>query len=798
MIGLKQLVHEIHRRSLWQVTGIYLAASWGVLQVVEVLTETAGLPDWTPTMALVLLLLGLPICVATAFVQEGMPGQEGPSGDKRESLSDIGSAPDGGGGSAADPERTPPVENLAPGTGSLDRPTTRPSTRHRLFTWRNVVLFGVGAAALIGFTLAGYFAMWAAGLGPVGSLVAQGVIESGDRVVLADFDDPTGEGLGDAVTEALRVDLSEAEVLDLVPDVDVAETLARMQVEPGTALGADLAREVAVREGFEGVLEGEVAPVGTGYSVTAMLRESSTGRPIASFRVAAEGPDRLIAAIDKLSQDIREKSGESLRAIKANAPLERVTTGSLEALRRYSEAVRTFGSGDWDRTIALLEEAVEIDPAFAMAWRKLAAAYQNTLSDPGRGIEAAIQAFEHRDRLSERERYHAEAYYYDEVVQDREAAIAAYEDLVGVDPDDGTALNNLANAYQAVGDLARARELYRRALESPSSSNTAFLNLAANHMAEGDLDGAADVIEQWGTTRPESRAARVGPRFYLAMKRRDVEGAGAMIEGRMEDTALPVFDRSNAAVMAALVAVWRGRLDESHRLLLRSEELGAQVSPALGWFRREFTALMEMLVGDPEWALAHLEEGLADEAFGALDPRSRQYLFAARLFALAGRPDRVADMAQAWSGSMPRAAADGVGALHLQGADVVARAVSGEDAGLADELERIHEGLGCRNDDCRPWESAAVADATGDMPRAIDLYENILRRGVAYQLDPLFEMHAILRLGPLHEEAGHRAEAIAAYQRVVDLWSDGDDRARQVVDRYQSRIDALIEGSPGG
>ncbi len=30
MSGLKRLIHEIHRRSLWQVLPIYVAASWAV------------------------------------------------------------------------------------------------------------------------------------------------------------------------------------------------------------------------------------------------------------------------------------------------------------------------------------------------------------------------------------------------------------------------------------------------------------------------------------------------------------------------------------------------------------------------------------------------------------------------------------------------------------------------------------------------------------------------------------------------------------------------------------------------
>ncbi len=33
MTRLRQLIHEIHRRSLWQVLGIYLVGSWLVLRL---------------------------------------------------------------------------------------------------------------------------------------------------------------------------------------------------------------------------------------------------------------------------------------------------------------------------------------------------------------------------------------------------------------------------------------------------------------------------------------------------------------------------------------------------------------------------------------------------------------------------------------------------------------------------------------------------------------------------------------------------------------------------------------------
>lgn len=75
--------------------------------------------------------------------------------------------------------------------------------------------------------------------------------------------------LGAAVTGALRVDLAQGSILNLVEVTELPPVLERMQVAPGTPLTGELVREAAVREGICAVLDGEVARAGTGYLVTA-------------------------------------------------------------------------------------------------------------------------------------------------------------------------------------------------------------------------------------------------------------------------------------------------------------------------------------------------------------------------------------------------------------------------------------------------------------------------------------------------------------------------------------------------
>ena len=82
-MSIKRLIVELHRRSVWQVLGIYLFAGWGAVEVVKGLTETAGLPPWFPAAALAVLALFLPIVLAAAFVREhAEPQPEGASDDE--------------------------------------------------------------------------------------------------------------------------------------------------------------------------------------------------------------------------------------------------------------------------------------------------------------------------------------------------------------------------------------------------------------------------------------------------------------------------------------------------------------------------------------------------------------------------------------------------------------------------------------------------------------------------------------------------------------------------------------------
>ena len=129
---------------------------------------------------------------------------------------------------------------------------------------------------------------------------------------------------------------------------------------------------------------GEVAPFGNGFVVTSRLTSTGTGDALWAGRETASGPDDLLQAVDRLSAKLRERIGESLRSIRAEEPMWRYTTNSVEALRKYAQGERANDEGDFESAKTLLQEAVALDSSFAMAWRKLAVVYANTGEPPER------------------------------------------------------------------------------------------------------------------------------------------------------------------------------------------------------------------------------------------------------------------------------------------------------------------------------------------------------------------------------------------------------------------------------
>jgi hypothetical protein len=287
MHTLRKLAREIHRRSVWQVLGVYLAISWGILMLLELLSVRLGFPLWTPDMALALLLIGLPVVLATTIAQGGLHWLR---------IEDL-----------VDPNvlvgRTPDEVHVVP--------EAHPLYGASILTWRNAILGGAMAGALLVTSVVAYLAMWGLGIGPVGSLLAQGILEPGDRVLFATLDDRTADPLvASTAARALADHLGRSTVVTIVSESELATSIGAGRATPERIL------DIASRAGIDVLITSEVERVAEGYVISGRILLSN-GNRVAAYSEVATTAEGVPEAAATLSTRLREKIGESLRLIRA-------------------------------------------------------------------------------------------------------------------------------------------------------------------------------------------------------------------------------------------------------------------------------------------------------------------------------------------------------------------------------------------------------------------------------------------------------------------------------------------------
>jgi tetratricopeptide (TPR) repeat protein len=779
----RRIITEAHRRSVWKVLGVYLVGSWLAYQVVLGLHDGLGLPSWVPAMAVVLFVIGLPIVVATAIVQEGPPG--------------MASTPQPAAAPAPGPTKGPAgnaVSGPGPGPDRRVEPVGELDRHPPFLTWSRSLLAGALAFTLLGVGTAGFMGMRHLGIGPVGTLVARGVLDPAEPVVLADFSGGDGaEGLAAVVAEALRIDLVQSPVIRLADPATVREALERMQHEPGSPLTPDAARELAAREGYKAVITGDVSPLGRSYMLSAQLVAAADGEVLAAFRETAQDDGDIIDAVDRLSRRMRERAGESLRTIRASPPLWQVSTHSVPALRRYSEAERVLReSGDELRAIELLEDAVAIDSTFAMAWRKMASAFSNIGIRAADRQHALTRAYELRDRLPAIERYHAIGSYEAGVRFDHERAAAAYRQVLALDPQDIVALNNLPLALMQLRQFEEAERLLKQAVAT-GGAPTHWSNLVAVQVALGRVEDARETHARSLDHFPNNvSATRREAMFAVVDGRWDrVDSLAAARRDRFPDNATAratsLLDRIDAAFA-------EGRLRDADQHRRELDELAEQagLAPQLLASAIWDAQAAALVRGDPEGALRRLDEALRRFPLESVPARDRPYLYLARAFADAGRLDRAEAMMAEYEAA----------GLEVQRSDVnrdLVRARIALQRGNAAEalelLQRVTRTGGCLI--CGVDDLGRAYDMLGQADSARAAYERFL---TTPQMGRLFvESFArapiLVRVAELHEEAGDHALARERYAEFLRLWQRADPELQPRVEAVQRRLRAA-EGSP--
>jgi tetratricopeptide (TPR) repeat protein len=596
-----------------------------------------------------------------------------------------------------------------------------------------------------------------------------------DWIVVADVENLTGDPLFDrSLQTALVVGIQQSQYVSVLPPSRIQDALRRMRREPGTRLDEPTASELALREGAKAVLACSISEVGGTYSLTARLVEPRRHTAVLTETTLAHGKSQVLPALDSLAKSVRQKLGESLSGIqKQGIPLWDATTSSLEALTLYLQGVK-LGYSDSKAGIGLIEQAVAIDPDFALAHVYLGSHYYRS-NNPALGEEHFVKAMSLLDRLTLREQLWIRAQVED-FRGHREQAVQYYETYLTEYPDDYPARSRLGWVYMATfRDYDKATEAFQTVLRDNPQDDSAYINLATCYKGMRQAQKALEYYRRAFEINPDDIVGTYVNAEYgaLLIQNGNIAQAAETFQRMIDQKA--DFKKGLGYRSLGMLDIYQGKFSEGIANLTQAIVIHKAGDQTESEYRDHFfLASAYRTKGLEQKSLSELETAKNLLASGHLGPSWIGYV--AKAYARAGKTEvatkllndaiKMAQDPTAIAGVDRSGSADQAAISVIKG-ELALRARKPsealEDFQLADQIDsgtltaeslaNAYSVLGRPQDAARVYEDALSHETF-----------QLLREGQEYWI------LAHYQLGKLYLELGDAAKAKQYYEQFFDIW----------------------------
>jgi tetratricopeptide (TPR) repeat protein len=588
-----------------------------------------------------------------------------------------------------------------------------------------------------------------------------------DEILVADIENKTSEPIfDDTLRQALTVQLRQSPYLNVMSDDRIQEALRFMKRKPGEPLTMEVAREICQRQNVKAMLHGSIGRLGESYVMAINALNCANGDTLAGEQVQVSRREDVLRELGGAARTLREELGESLASIdRYDVPIERATTGSLDALKAFTVGVRAHAAGDYENAILHLERATTLDPDFALAFAQMSTAHSN-LRAFDRARTLATRAYELRERVSDRERFYIEARYHDSVTADPDQALKVYELWTQTYPRDFVPWNNMSVMLSEFGDYERALEPARRSSQLNPANALAHGNIAGTLHDLGRFDEAKVAAEE-SMARFPNNSAGYWVRLLVACRDRDTKKQNEMLQaGRTR--RWPELLGS-----AMYCAANEGRVHAARDLSREMVDMAAPRQEVQARFKIE-SAFLEWRLGDQAAA-----RKLADEAAKGVSTRGYRLAY---LFATMGDWSRADAVLERAAKEQPNST---VSKTFWQPLVRAERQLASGDAAGAIETLRVTERFERRWPDARLLRAQAMLRA-GNASAAVTEFEKLLERPVPGPATTVYSL-GLIGLARARVAAGQIPEAKAAYDRFLTEWKNADPEARLLNEARRER-----------
>ena len=442
---------ELKRRNVFRVAVVYAATAFVVMQAAELMLPRLGVPDWSLTLILVLVLLGFPIALVLAWALELTP----------EGI-----------------RRSQPLPADEPAPPLLGKRTA-------LLTG-GLLILGIGLGA-------GWLLQPAVEAPPSAAESGTTALERERSIAVLPFADLSAAGDQQYFADGLA-----EEILNLLAGI------RELRVTGRTSSFSFRGKDVPIPEigqtlGVAHVLDGSVRMAGQRLRVTAQLIEAGTG-----FQLWSETYERPIQDIFVIQDEI---AGAIARALEVSLVGKAATT-DLEVYDLYLQARALIYQRRADslrQAREQIDKALRLDPEFAPAlaasaelWLLLARGFTTYGDIPPAQAYAEAEALLARALVLDPELAdaHAAMGLLASGTGDAERARAHLLRALAINPSHANANNWLASWYSDRGEWRAALEVRRHLAELDPLFAVNLANLATALVDSSRLQEAVEVIER--------------------------------------------------------------------------------------------------------------------------------------------------------------------------------------------------------------------------------------------------------------------------------------------------------------
>jgi TolB-like protein/Tfp pilus assembly protein PilF len=452
------LFSEMKRRNVFRVAAIYIVVSWLLIQVGDVMFPALHLPEWTTTMLVAFLLLGLPVALVLAWAYEVTPGGVVRTAD------------------------VPPDQSITSATGQKI----------------NFIIIGVLAVAVV-FLLAKDKIFES-------TVVVPEIIISDSSIAVLPFKNQSASAEN---AEFFAGGLHD-ELLTMLSRISDLKVISRTSVE---RLDPQLSiPEIGALLGVATILEGQVQRAGDRLRINVQLIDTAE-----EGHLWANTYDSRLTAenVFEVQGDIARTIADALHAELTpddEKILAAVGTDNLEALDAYLLGLQVAKRN----TYVALEEArnhllraTELDPDYAEAWAELGHVFASQF-DTG-AINTEVFMASAKDAIEQALRLAPSLpkaialqgiwlWRYGDV----SAAEAAFRRAFELNPNDSRSLENYGQFLRSEGRPEEAVTVLERALELNPLSTDILFQLGKAHMYAGRPERFLQLSERMVEIDPAS------------------------------------------------------------------------------------------------------------------------------------------------------------------------------------------------------------------------------------------------------------------------------------------------------